>query len=130
MAVKNNKKKAADKVEGKVFVGLNRANGLVFAMPDGRKVRINGNASDLRGKESGKLPVGAFGLTMVNAEDWAYIKKTYGKMEIFKNGLIIAQDSRASAQDEAEDREETRHGLEPVDPKQPNTAPNEPEAAA
>ena len=130
MAVKNNKKKQADKVEGKVFVGLNRANGLVFAMPDGRKVRINGNASDLRAQESGKLPVGAFGLTMVNAEDWAYIKKTYGKMEIFKNGLIIAQDSRASAQDEAEEKEETRHGLEPVDPKQPNTAPNEPEAAA
>ena len=78
-----------------VMVALNRTTGITFPMPDGRKVLIEGNAASLRGKEKGVLPVGAFGLTRVNADDWAYIEKTYGPhMEIFKSGLIFAQGRR------------------------------------
>ena len=81
-----------------VMVALNRATGITFPMPDGRKVLIEGNAASLRGKEKGVLPVGAFGLTRVNADDWAYIEKTYGPhMEIFKSGLIFAQARKADA---------------------------------
>ena len=58
-----------------VMVALNRTTGITFPMPDGRKVLIEGNAASLRGKEKGVLPVGAFGLTRVNADDWAYIDK-------------------------------------------------------
>ena len=54
-----------------VMVALNRTTGISFPMPDGRKVLIEGNAASLRGKEKGVLPVGAFGLTRVNADDWA-----------------------------------------------------------
>ena len=99
-----------------VMVALNRTTGITFPMPDGRKVLIEGNAASLRGKEKGVLPVGAFGLTRVNADDWAYIEKTYGPhMEIFKSGLIFAQARKADAVDEADERAELRNGLEPVD---------------
>ena len=78
-----------------VVVALNRAIGIQFAMPDGRKVLINGNAAHLRGKEKGVLPVGGFGLTTIAAEDWEYIKKTYGGMEVFENGLLFAAERKA-----------------------------------
>ena len=41
-----------------VMVALNRTTGIMFPMPDGRKVLIEGNAAGLRGKEKGVLPVG------------------------------------------------------------------------
>lgn len=50
------------KSKATVTVALNRATGIQFLMPDGRRVVINGNAVDLRGREKGVLPVGAFGL--------------------------------------------------------------------
>ena len=110
-----------------VMVALNRTTGITFPMPDGRKVLIEGNAASLRGKEKGVLPVGAFGLTRVNADDWAYIEKTYGPhMEIFKSGLIFAQARKADAVDEADERAELRNGLEPVDVKNDPKAQTEP----
>ncbi len=88
---------------------------------------IEGNAASLRGKEKGVLPVGAFGLTRVNADDWAYIEKTYGPhMEIFKSGLIFAQARKADAVDEADERAELRNGLEPVDVENDPKAQTEP----
>lgn len=110
-----------------VMVALNRTTGITFPMPDGRKVLIEGNAASLRGKEKGVLPVGAFGLTRVNADDWAYIEKTYGPhMEIFKSGLIFAQARKADAVDEADERAELRNGLEPVDVENDPKAQTEP----
>lgn len=113
-----------------VAVALNRATGIQFALPDGRKVIINGNAAGLRGKEKGVLPVGAYGLTMVSASDWEYIKKTYGGMEIFQHGLIFAAQRKADADDEAAEKAELRHGLEPVDPESTTTKPDEAAAGA
>ena len=110
-----------------VMVALNRTTGIMYPMPDGRKVLIEGNAAGLRGKEKGVLPVGAFGLTRVNADDWAYIEKTYGPhMEIFKSGLIFAQARKADAVDEADERAELRNGLEPVDVENDPKAQTEP----
>ena len=110
-----------------VMVALNRTTGITFPMPDGRKVLIEGNAAGLRGKEKGVLPVGVFGLTKVNADDWAYIEKTYAPhMEIFKSGLIFAQARKADAVDEADERAELRHGLEPVDVENDPKARTEP----
>lgn len=108
-----------------VVVALNRATGIRFVMPDGRKVLINGNAAHLRGKEKGVLPVGAFGLTTIAAADWEYIRKTYGGMEIFENGLIFAAERKADALDEADEKAELRHGIEPVDPENTATKPND-----
>lgn len=109
-----------------VVVALNRASGIVFPMPDGRRVTINGNAAHLRGREKGILPVGAFGLTTVDRSDWEYIKKTYGpSMKLFESGLIFAADRKADAGDMADERAELRHGLEPVDPEKTQTKPND-----
>ena len=120
-------KAQAAKVSGTamVAVALNRATGIQFALPDGRKVLVNGNAATLRGKEKGILPVGAYGLTMVPAADWEYIKKTYGGMEIFTHGLIFASERKADAADEAAEKAEFRHGIEPVDPESTTTKPDE-----
>ena len=109
-----------------VMVALNRASGIVFPMPDGRKVLVEGNAASLRGKEKGVLPVGAFGLTRINAVDWASVEKTYGPhMEIFRSGLIFAQARKADAVDEADERAELRNGLEPVSVEEARTKPLE-----
>lgn len=108
-----------------VTVALNRATGIQFAMPDGRKVLINGNAAHLRGLEKGVLPVGGFGLTTIAAEDWEYIKKTYGGMEVFENGLLFAAERKADAVDMADERAALRHGMEPVDPENTATRPND-----
>ena len=113
-----------------VAVALNRATGIQFALPDGRRVLVNGNAASLRGKEKGILPVGAYGLTMVPAADWEYIKKTYGGMEIFQHGLIFASERKADAADEAAEKAELRHGIEPIDPESTATKPDEAGAGA
>jgi hypothetical protein len=107
----------------KVVVAFNHPHGVKFTVPGGRAVVVNGNATHLRGKEKGVLPAGAFGLTLVDADDWEYIAKVYGRMQIFKSGLIFAQDSRARAEDEAEEKRESRHGREAVDPAATNTEP-------
>ena len=118
------KKVAAPKVaerDDTVCVALNHPTGIKFIMPDGRKVVFNGNATPLIGKEVGKLPIGAYGLTIVKADDWDYITHQYGGMKIFKNGLCFATRRSNDAKAEAEDRDDLRHGLEPVDIKKTAT---------
>jgi hypothetical protein len=104
-----------------VVVALNHPQGIHFTLPEGKRVTIQGNASPLRGKGKGTLPIGAYGLTTVAADDWAAIEKIYGNMEIFKNGLIFARSSLGLAEGEAAEKEELRHGREPVDPATTNT---------
>lgn len=108
---------------GLVAVAFNDPIGINFTMPGGRSVHINGNAAHLRGQEMGILPVGAYGITMVNADDWEYIKKRYGGMTIFKSGLIFARDKKADAAAKARERAELRNGYEPIDPEQTATEP-------
>jgi hypothetical protein len=104
-----------------VFIALCHPTGIKFSLPGGKTVLIKGNAHHLRGREKGILPVGGFGLTSVDKADWEEIKRVYGRMEIFKSGLIFAQDSRAKATDESGEKAELRHGREPVDPATTNT---------
>jgi len=101
---------------GLVVVALNHPNGIKFALKDGRQVVINGNATHLRGRETGVLPVGRYGLTLVKAEEWEEILRTYGQMDVFKKNLIFSRPRKAEAEDQAEEMKETRHGREPVDP--------------
>lgn len=105
------------------FVGLNRVLGLNFPLPGGRVLHLDGNGAPLRGKEKGILSVGTYQLTEVDAEDWAYVKKTFGKMAAFVNGLIIDAPARQDVLAEAESRRELRHGMEPVNPAQTRTSP-------
>ncbi|MCM1130055.1 MAG: hypothetical protein NC323_09310 [Oxalobacter formigenes] len=99
---------------GKVVVCLNSAHSIVFEIA-GRNIQINGSNENLRKEKEGILAVGRFGETLIDRQDWEEIKKVYGKMEIFKSGLIYAQENHASARSVAKEREKLRNGLEPVD---------------
>jgi hypothetical protein len=106
-----------------VIVAYNNPTGVIFSLPNHRSVTIQGNAVSLRGKEKGQIPFGAFGFSRVAKEDWEHIKAKYGKMAIFKNGLIFASDRKDKAIDAAEERNELRHGFEPIDPDKQKTSP-------
>ena len=112
-------KKAAQPVEtdDTVCVALNRPLGLIFKLQDGREVEIKGNGDSLRGQEMGVLKPGSFGLTIIKAADWEEILKTYGHLKIFQNGFCFAARKKADAQEEAENRDDLRNGLEPVETK-------------
>lgn len=101
-----------------VVVALNYPMGISFNLSKERRVRLNGNAEGLRGKDKGQLPTGAFGLTVISRDDWNEIKAKYGTMRLFRSGLIFVSDSKADAEAEAEEKKEMRHGLEPIDPKE------------
>lgn len=98
-----------------VFVSLYRASGVVFFMPDGRRVRVASSSARLRGKEKGVLPIGEPERTEINADDWEYIEKTYGPhMDLFKNNHIFAEPNERDAIAHAKELGALRHGLEPV----------------
>lgn len=99
-----------------VTVALNYPHDLKYRLSGGREITFNGNATAVRLKGKGELPRGAYGLTLnVPAEDWEEVKKLYGGTAKFKQNLIFAQTDKHAAMDEAEEKAETRHDLEPVD---------------
>lgn len=135
------KTEAAEKAASAVFwdgetvlVALCHPQGIVFPLAnnDGKKyrVKLNGNAADLIGKPKGVLPQGGFGLTTVKKTDWELIVATYGGMEIFKNGLCFAADDKASLMSEMDEKDEVRHGREPVKISDAQTEAVESAAAA
>lgn len=114
-------KTVSTKSADKFLVCLNWAHDLKYYLSKGRAVTLNGSAHKVAEKGKGALPVGEFGMTWVSATDWDELNKMYGKTERFKNGLIFKATDRASADDEAEDLSEKRHGLEPIDTKTTKT---------
>ena len=108
------------KTDTKVVVCLNLAHSLVFDVGD-KKIKINGSNENLRGANEGILSIGKFGESIIDRQDWEEIVRQYGNMTIFKNGLIFAQNDTASARAKAKELKDTRHGLEPVDPKRTTT---------
>ncbi|MDL2315504.1 hypothetical protein LJC59_00275 [Desulfovibrio sp. OttesenSCG-928-A18] len=98
---------------GAVTVAYNSVRGITFALGD-KRILIRGSSSHLVGKEKGIIPVGRYGYTRVAVDEWEAIKKEYGEMSIFKNGLIFAEKSSDRAEDRAMEQAELRHGLEPV----------------
>lgn len=58
---------------------------------DGTKkyVTINGSGANLTGADAKPLPgVGAYGITVVDADLWKAVKEKYAEMQIFKDGFI------------------------------------------
>ena len=52
-------------------------------------IHINGSGATLKGTDPTPLPgVGAYGITLVDAEAWEAVKKKYADMGIFKDGFI------------------------------------------
>ena len=89
------------------------------------EIRIKGNSANLRGKGSGILPIGAYGITAnVPAGAWEQIKQKYCDDARIKQGLIFASTPN-KARKEAKERKDLRNGFEPIDPKQTKVKPNE-----
>lgn len=111
---------------GTVVVALNQPQGIIFRLFRGegdtrseyKRVKINGNAEGLIGSlDAAKLPRGGYGLTTIDAQDWNEIKKQYGMLPLFTNGLIFAASSVNNAQAQAKEQSEVKSGYEPIDPE-------------
>jgi hypothetical protein len=116
---------------GYVTVFANLHNDHEFNLPDGSVLTIKGYpVSKLVGTDGRALPAGQYGETYgVKAEDWEAIQATYGDMDMFKNGLVFAEDDLAFGQARADEQQELRHGLEQADPLAGATKPlDNPEA--
>lgn len=110
-----------------VVVLLNYPRDVKFMVPDGRgrmhPIIINGNAGNLKGKEKGVIPVGAFGVTTgVPADAWKWIQKHHCDNPLLLKGLMFSTDAN-KARKAAEERQELRHGYEPVDPEKGKSRP-------
>lgn len=99
----------------KVIVCLKHPQGIKFNLPNNRYVIIEGNAAHLKGLKSGILPDGGFGMTVIDRQDWEYIKKTYSPLNVFKNGLIFSSNDKASATIQSKEHDEIKSGMEPVE---------------
>lgn len=100
-----------------VTVALCDPQGITFLLDEGRRrVTLNGNAVNLRGKEQGILPVGGFGLTTLKRSDWEDVHSAYfGMVEAFiKKGLLIVSEKKDNVLAECDEKAEVRHGLEPI----------------
>ena len=101
----------------------------IFEVVDNRgniqRIRINGNGTGLRGKPSGVLAVGAYGITTnVPVEAWEQIKVRYQDDNRIKSGLIFATTPNKARKESAE-RKDLRNGFEPIDPTATKTKENE-----
>jgi hypothetical protein len=103
-----------------VTVCSNYPRNIKFMVPDnsGRMnpIVINGNAVSLKGRASGILPVGDYGVTLgVPKEAWEYIKTAYKDAPYIVKGLMFAT-TASNAKAEVRERVDLRHGYEPADP--------------
>lgn len=110
-----------------VTVCSNYPRDLKFMVPDnsGRQVAIviKGNATNLRGKEKGIIPIGGYGVTTgVPKDAWEWILKHRPDDEFIKKGLVFAT-TAAKARAAAKERADLRHGYEPADTKKANSRP-------
>lgn len=111
-----------------VMVCSNFPRDIIFEVEDNngktREIHIKGNATNLRGKSAGILPIGAYGITAnIPAEAWEKVLVKYRDDSRLKNGLIFAS-TPSKARKEAKERKDLRNGFEPIDPKKITTEPN------
>ena len=112
-----------------VTVLLNSVRDITFDVVDNsgktHYVKINGSGSLIRNTDgtvraSAPLPgVGAYGMTVVDADLWAAVEKAYGSMSLFTKGFIKATTSETeeAAKEEISTKET---GEEPEDPQEAN----------
>jgi hypothetical protein len=112
-----------------VTVLLNSVRDITFDVVDNSGkthfVKINGSGSLIRNTDgtvraSAPLPgVGAYGMTVVDADLWAAVEKTYGSMSLFTKGFIKATTPKTeeAAKEEISTKE---NGEEPEEPQEAN----------
>ena len=110
-----------------VTVLLNSVRDIVFDVTDNsgktHYVKINGSGSLIRKPDGSILPsaplpeVGAYGMTIVDAELWAAVEEKYSSMSLFKKGFIKATTPKTEEDAKAE-LSEKANGEEPVEPQE------------
>ena len=107
-----------------VTLCLNYPRSVMFRMPDGREVVIQGSSFDAIGQDMAVITVGKCQKNVVDAQDWEYIKKEYGNMKLIRNGFLFEVPSLGDYKDMAKDHGELRSGLEPVDTEKTVSKPD------
>ncbi|KVN25628.1 hypothetical protein WJ63_15980 [Burkholderia pyrrocinia] len=110
------------KVSKPVKVYCKLPHGIQYALPDGRRVRLQGFYGDERSPLQvsglpGRDTFLGFGQTFVDVEDWEWIVKHHGDSLAHKNGHIFAAADEKSGQSEAREKETERTGYESYDPQ-------------
>lgn len=109
-----------------VFVYANLPNGQSFRLPNGKSVTLKGYPiSKLLDENGTALPAGQYGVTEVEADAWAAVKKIYDTLTVMQSGVIFAAADRETGDQMAAERSGLRHGLEPIDPATTATKPDE-----
>lgn len=114
------KVKTASAGASTVVVKLNSPHSIYFDIDEKTRVKVNGTAEELRGKNGIIIP-GHFGETVLEKSDWEAISRKYASMTIFQKGYIFAMDKQDDANAKASELKGQRHGLEPVDVKKQRT---------
>lgn len=93
--------------------------GMTFALPDGRKIKVEGApVSSIMDSAGRRIPGSGYAKTPLAAGDWEYIKKTWGGMKCF-NGpspAIYARPFGKGGEAQARELAEAKSGFEQVDP--------------
>ncbi|WP_186181709.1 hypothetical protein [Burkholderia gladioli] len=112
---------AQEKVSKPVKVYCKLPHGIAYQMPDGRTVTLVGfyGARRADGSPSGVPGTDTFlgfGVTTVDAEDWAKIVELHGKSAAHVNGFVFAEKDDKSSEAKARENETEKTGFEPYDP--------------
>ena len=110
-----------------VTVLLNSVRDIVFDVADKNSkihyVKINGSGSLVRDSKGNVRPstplpeIGAYGMTVVDADLWAAVEKKYGSMSLFKKGFIKATTPKTE-EAAKEEISELENGEEPAVPQE------------
>ena len=78
-------------------------------------VTVKGSGAKLRGINAQPLPsAGAYGVTVVDADLWAAVKKTYAEHPVFKGGFIKDGDSEKAKAEAKESVSSLDNGQAPA----------------
>jgi hypothetical protein len=86
-------------------------------LPHGQHLRLGERRITLNGQNTeGFVAPGGYGLTTIDADDWAALQKKYAGDPAFINELIFAEETKVKAEKKAEKNADKATGLEQIDP--------------
>ena len=91
--------------------------GMAFPMPDGRKIKLSGvPLAQLMDSQGRPLPGSGYGKITVAADDWLYIRKTWGSLPAFRsaNPVIFARAVGKGGDEQAREQAGVTSGFEQI----------------
>lgn len=111
------------KTQDKVIVLFRSRYNQRFDLKNGKSVLLNGNAVHLAHAGTGALPPGGYGITIVDADLWAQVKKEFAKSHgrWWQSGRIKEVTSENKAINYAIDHADDKTGDDPITPQDGQT---------